>query len=318
MPYPNHRRSRGAALGLFVLSIWLVAGCSIKRMAIDGLADALGGTGDVFASDEDPELIREATPFALKTIESLLAEVPDHRGLLLQACQGFTQYAYAFVETDAELIENEDYRAAEALRERALKLYLRGRDYCLRGVEIEHSGVTEALLVAPDQAAGEFEAGDIDWLYWTGASWGAAISLGKTRPELVADLPAVSALLKRALQLDESYGQGALHEALISVESLPANMGGSTERAREHFERAVALSEGKLSSPYVTLALGVAVPAQDRSEFEALLEAALSIDPDGAPSWRLQNLITQKRARYLLEQADDWFLTDEIGNEGDS
>ena len=84
--------------------------------------------GRVFAEDSDPELVREAIPFALKTTEALLAESPEHDGLLLTACKGFTQYAYAFVETDAELIENTDYRRATELSERALNLYLRARD----------------------------------------------------------------------------------------------------------------------------------------------------------------------------------------------
>ena len=38
--------------------------------------DALAGTGSTFASDDDPELVGEAVPFGLKTMESLLAESP--------------------------------------------------------------------------------------------------------------------------------------------------------------------------------------------------------------------------------------------------
>ena len=70
------------------------SGCSIRQMAINRLADALAGGGDVYTSDNDPELVGDALPFALKTIETLLAEAPEHQGLLLSACESYNQYSY--------------------------------------------------------------------------------------------------------------------------------------------------------------------------------------------------------------------------------
>ena len=92
------------------------------------------------------------------------------------------------------------------------------------------------------------------------------------------------------------------------LESLPPAMGGSPERARQHFERAVALSGGQRASTFVSLAESVSVSEQDRAEFERLLESALAIDPDNAPSGRLANIIAQRRARRLQLKVDDLFL----------
>ena len=64
-------------------------GCSLKRVAINSVANSLAETGDTFAADPDPELIRGAVPFSLKLVESLWVEVPNQRGLLLTACSGF-------------------------------------------------------------------------------------------------------------------------------------------------------------------------------------------------------------------------------------
>jgi predicted anti-sigma-YlaC factor YlaD len=294
---------------LLIVALAPLSGCSIRRMAINSLADSLASQGDVFASDEDPELVRGATPFALKTVEGLLVEVPDHEGLLLTACSGFTQYAYAFIESDAELIEDESYDEAQQLRERALRMYLRARDYCLRGLALEEPDILVRLAGEPDRAAADLD--DVPFLYWTGASWGSAISLGKDRPELIADLSAVVALMRRALELDESYADGAIHEVMIVLESLPANMGGSRERAREHYDRALELSGGLRASPHVSLAENVAVPTQNRSEFVDLLGRALEVDPNEYPGWRLQNLIVQRRAHHLLGRVDDLFLDPE-------
>src|SRR5438552_18927652 len=88
-----HLRTILLRLAVFGIVTLVLQACSIKRMAINSMADSMAASGDVFASDDDPELIRDAVPFSLKTIESLLVSVPDHPGLLLSACRGFTQYA---------------------------------------------------------------------------------------------------------------------------------------------------------------------------------------------------------------------------------
>ncbi len=303
------RHAAAAAIAL------LCAGCSVRGLAINALARSLASSGDVFASDEDPELIRQATPFALKTTEALLAEKPEHPGLLLTACKGFVQYAYAFVEVDAEVLRDRDYDASEAGLERALKLYLRGRDYCLRALEIESPGVRRRLEVEPESALAELDRERTALVFWSGAAWGAAISVGKDRPEITVDLPAVRALVGRALELDEAFHGGSAHEVMMALEALPETMGGSPARAREHFERAVELSAGGRASPFVGFAESVSVPAQDRREFVGLLERALAVDPDSRPSERLANLIAQKRARFLLGRVDRLFL--EGGEEPD-
>jgi len=293
------------AVGLVViLPVLLGAGCSLKSMAVNTIADTLAESGDTFASDEDPELVRDAVPFSLKLMESVLADTPKHRGLLLAACSGFAQYAYAFVQVEAELIEFDDFEAGEALKARARRMYLRGRNYCLRNLDVRYAGLSRRLVADPAAAAAVGEPEDVPALYWTGAAWGAAISLGLDRPELIADLPVARALLDRALALDEAYGEGAIHEAFISLEALPEAMGGSKARAREHFARAVELSKGLSAGPYLTLATSVAVAEQNRTEFEELLKKALAVDPDKAPGLRLANLIAQKRARFLLENVD--------------
>ena len=123
-----------------------------------------------------------------------------------------------------------------------------------------------------------------------------------------SDLPAVRALLARALELDADYNRGAVHGALIILESLPVEVGGSPQRAREHFDRAVELSDGLDASPYVSYATGVLQPSEERAEWERLLRLALAVDPDEDTSLRLLNLINQRRAQSLLDHADELFF----------
>lgn len=304
------------ALGLSLAALLVASpGCSIKRLAVNKIGDALAGGGTTFASDDDPELVKAAVPFSLKLMESLLAENPNHRGLLQAAASGFTQFAYAFVQQEADEIESEDLARATAMRQRAKRLYLRARGYGLRGLEVAHPGFTAQLHTQPRQAVQMARRRDVPLLYWTAAAWASAISLSKDEPALVAEIPQMEALIDRALELDEAYDRGAIHSFLISYEMARQGAAGDpAERARRHFDRALELSGGQEAGPLVAYAEAVCAQKQDLAQFDALLQRALAIDPEAHPETRLVNAIMQRRARWLLSKRDELFLIPESPN----
>jgi len=296
---------RGVAFCLFAAT--LSAGCSIKKFAINKLGDSIANSG-TYASDDDPDLIGQALPFSLKLVEGLLAESPEHRGLLLAAASGFTEYAYAYVSQDADMIEPESLEKATALRGRARRLYLRARDYGLRGLDTRHKTFSGDVKRDPKAAVRAMTKADVPMLYWTAAAWTLAISLSRNNPDLIADQPIAEALIDRAMELDPDYDNGTIHGFMIAYEPARQGVAGDpAARARMHFDREVALTKGQLASPFVSLAESVSVQNQDRAEFERLLKQALDVNPDARPEWRLQNLIAQKRARWLLGRIDDLF-----------
>src|SRR5437762_14046945 len=99
-----------------LLALALLPACSIKHLAVNALGDALAQGGSGYARDEDPELVWEAVPFGLKTIESLLDEAPRHKGLLFAAASGFVQYGYSRVQQEADFVEARDLARATELR----------------------------------------------------------------------------------------------------------------------------------------------------------------------------------------------------------
>ena len=302
------RRSVPAIPLLLAATMLASSGCSLRTMAVNAIVPVLADPA-VYLSEEDPELVRESLPFLLKTIESIILTAPEQDEALVSACSGFTLYGNAFLQVDADIASWEgEYDREIELRDRTWKLYVRARDYCLRSLELKYDGIGDGLREDPAAALAVAGAEDVEVLFLLSAAWGLAISNALDQPDLIADLPVVRALLERALELDEDYGQGSIHGALITVESLPAQLGGSLERAREHFERAVELSGGLDAAPYVTLALGVSVPEENRAEFEELLNQALAIDPDEDTTLRLLNVVNQKRARLLLDRVDDLFF----------
>jgi TRAP transporter T-component len=288
----------------------LLSGGACRATATRVVANAISSSEtSVYAQDGDPELVRAAVPFGLKTMEGLLADQPQHPGLLTALASGFTQYGYAFVQADADEAEmNGKSAAARALRERAKKLFLRARDYGLRGLELHHQGLGEKLRSARDlePALAPLKKEDLPLVYWTAASWALAIAAAKEDMALVAELPVPGALMQRALAIDEAWDEGAIHEFLVTWEAAQGGAHGLT-RAKEHFDRAVALSKGKKLGVLVSYAEVVSVARQDRAEFTNLLQQVIHADLDADVPHRLANVLAQRRAKLLLAHAEDLF-----------
>ncbi len=286
----------------------LVAGCSVRHKVLYAFADELSSaTGGSFTTDEDLELVGDAVPFALKLMESIHQQAPDHVGLNLALASGFTQYAVVFVQFPAERQKYDDFTAYRAGLERARRLLLRARSYALQGISLQHPGFTRSIMEDPDAALRDMSPEDVPGLYWLGASWLAAISNSKEQPELIGQLPLAAAVLRRALELREDWDRGAIHELLILLEpSLP--LPGGLDRAQEHFDRALELSEGQRASTFVALATATCIDTQDRERFVSLLNRALDVDPGASPDDLLANEYAQRQARFLLDHVDDLFL----------
>jgi predicted anti-sigma-YlaC factor YlaD len=308
MALANIRLRLSATLAL-VLS---TTGC-LTHIAEEGVANALSSQGDSFQSDEDPELVQGAIPFGLKVMESLLGDLPNHRGLLLSACSGFAGYGYAFVQQPAE--QSPDLARSKAGRERARKLLRRARDYCFRNLDVDHPHLAETLLSgdrALRQAAlAKLGKDEVPVLYWTAVSWSLLISDSLDDLAIIGQLPAAAAVAERALALDPAWNAGALYDFFVSLDAARGvDLGGGPAKAKQDFERSQALSGGTRLGPILSYAEGVLLPAQDRKGFEAALAEVLGYDVEQpkARANRLANVLAQQRARWLKSRLDELFL----------
>lgn len=302
-------RHRFPSLLLAAAVVVAMPACSFKKWAAGKLGDALASGGSTYASDDDPELVGDAIPFGLKTIEGLLETTPKHKGLLLSACSGFTQYAYVYLASEADYVEDTDLGRATHLRDRAMGLYRRAQEYGMRGLEVDHPGLRAALADDPRRALAGMKKADVPMLYWTGAAWSLMIALDKTDAALAVNLPSAESLMHRALELDSDYGDGVIHDYYISYEGGRAGAaGGSVDKARAELARSLELAKGRRAAPYLAFAESVSVGAQNRKEFTELLNAALAVEVDAAPQYRLANTVAQRRARWLLSRVDSLFV----------
>lgn len=306
-----HRRLTAPSGSLpWLAALLVLCGCSPSRLAEEAVANSIAGTSGTFASDDDPLLIEAAVPFALKTMESLLVDLPRHERLLRAAASGFAGFGYAFVQEDADEFAVKEPDRAAALRLRARKLFLRARGYGLRGLEVAHPGLADALLTGNAEARRTALAAtvpeDVPTLYWTGVPWALAIADGKDQLVLVGQLPALGDLMDRALTLDPDWNAGSLHEFFVSFDSARDHKAD----AEAHYKKALELDHGTRLGVKVAYAESVLVASQDRAAFEKLLREVLlfAVDAKAARPDRLANLLAQRRARWLLSRADDLFV----------
>ena len=289
--------------------------CFLSKTTANMVAGSLSkeSSGEVFSGDDDPQLVGDALPFTIKLYESLMATSPNNPKLLLATGRALCMYSYAYIQMPAEQLSYSDLAEKEEMLERSKHLYLRARHDILTAISLKHHHFSEAFEKKDFETAFKgMTAKDTSYLYWAGAAWMAAFTADKSDVTLTVDIPKAVALIRKVLDFKDSYGEGAAHEFFISFYgAMPAAMGGSEEKARQHFALAVKYSRGLKLSPYIALATTVCVKNQDLGEFKSLLETALKIDVNKNTANRLVNILNQQKARWLLEHSDNLFLSAE-------
>ena len=288
--------------GYFLTHVWLSvllvstvsAGCSVQRLAVSATSGIIDNTLAAVYEEPDVELAKDSIAGFLKMVEGLLKNDPDNRRLLLRAVEGYTGYALGFVE-DRE-------------PERASGFYARARDYGIRLLSINKrlqyglDGNLEDLESALQNA----RKGDVPGLFWTANAWGNYIKMNPGDLAALADLGKVVALMKRVVELDEGFYYGGAH-LFLGVIEIEKGIAGNPERSKEHFDRAVELSEGKFLLTYVMYARYYAVRRFDEGLFTSLLQTVLYTPGSVLIEYRLINEIAKKKAELYLSMKDEWF-----------
>ncbi len=336
----NMKRILYTSITIFLLFIF--SSCSINRFAVHLVANALTGSAGstLFTGDDDPELIADALPFALKMYEGLLQSDPENVSLLEAAGSGFISYANAFLQAPAELMGYDRQKEKDLMLKRAIGLYRRGSGYISKAVEIRHPGFSDKFTGGDwDAAFGDTDKEDVSLFYWKAAAILGEFSIDTFNPELMLHVPEGVAFAAAAFRADPDYNRGALHELFLSIfasmpdsliyrlndgedgfsvhgilgsyyseNSLDFDSMDNRDKAEFHFRKAVELSSGEKASPYVSFATSVCVKEQNYELFKELLAKALDIDPDLYVQDRLVNIIGQRKARWYLDHSDDYFI----------
>jgi len=295
--------------------------CSVSKLAMNMISDALTGEGssEVFTGDNDPQLVGDAIPFAIKMYEALLSQNPTHQGLINMTGSMFVMYANAFVQGPAEMLPQSQYQERQEAVDRSKKLYLRGLNLLYRGLELKYPGFSTAFKnETMPQLLAKTKKEDVPALYWSAAAGLSAYSLNPFDLDLGVRIMEFYSLVERAYELNPDYSHGALDDFfLLFHASVPDGMGSDKSKIEHHFQKALEKSSFLSASPYVSYAQAVCIPSQNYDKFKEVLNKALEIDIDASPSDRLVNIISQRKARHLLNTASGLFILFDSGNSWD-
>lgn len=308
-------RVRLAGIGRLVALVAVVllsAACSLQKLTVEQTADVLWEGRTALEGEPDPQFAREALPASLMTIETFLASAPENEKLLRLLAKGYFSYSFAFLEED---LTRAQARAApesqiEELQERAVIHYLKSHRYGLRLLDDEEfEAAAKALKVDKlDDLLAEMDEDDVPGLFWTAYGWGSAANLSQQNPDLVAALPVIEKIMARVVELDDTFFYSGPHLFFgVYYSSRPPMFGGDPERAKKHFEEAMAQDgERNLLIPFL-YARFYATQVQDRELFDRLIERVLEAEIDKYRRLRLNNEVAKRRAEYWRDNADELF-----------
>jgi len=283
-------------ISLLFLPITLLAACaSGKTMTVAATASLLEDVAKASYKQSDLNLIRQGMPSYLMLIDGMVEALPGNKRLLVSAAQLYAAYASAFIQD-----ENKEYATA---------LYARARAYALRALE-QNGFKSPATRPFDDFEIGLHDLGkkDVPYIFWAASCWGSWISLNQGSMEAMAELPRVELMMKRVLELDEAFYYGGAHIFMGVLDaSRPRIAGGDLDLARDHFLRAIDLSDGKFLMAWIYYADYYAKKAFDRELFTSILQKVLETPADIAPELTLLNTVAHTKATEMLDQADEYF-----------
>jgi tetratricopeptide (TPR) repeat protein len=301
-------------------------GCDIPKFTANSTSKVLVRAQPSLKSESDYEMASRALPASLKTVEGFWVVSPDNDNFLNILMEGYCQYGSGFVEDEVEQAEiRGDLEGANYHRARATKMFLRCLNYALKKLGPRWQNdlfgsdeQVEALLAR----AGK---GHRMALMWAAVGLASAINNNKDRVEMIGYIDTAKKMLARVVEIDEKSGppRDRVHAALphlglgMAYTALDRSLGGDPDRADQHFQKAIELTEGKFLLAKVLRARRVAFRNQNhpdpaiaqaaRQTFHDELVKVLETPPSIWPEQRLANEIAHRRARRYLKQEKELF-----------
>ena len=276
---------------LLPVSLTLGACASLMSSVATGLADNLSVA---ILNQDDPEIVRAGAPSYLLLLDSFVEGSPDDPDILAAGATLYATYGAVFAEEEV----------------RAQRLTTRARRYALKAMCESYS----AACGWPDATYEEFVASldgigpkKAEYLYTYGFASLAFLRAHSSDVNSIAELPQIEALFTHYLDISgDAVNSSAYTYMGILLTLRPPAAGGEPERAREYFEKAIALTDGKDLSAIVEFARNYAKKLYEREMHDRLLNEVMAADPyqDG---FTLSNVLAQEEAAVLLAEADDYF-----------
>ena len=279
---------------LLVTTLVLVIGTGCTNMLYSATSNMASSLSHAMLNHDDLDTIKGAAPAYLLMADGLLQDYPNDIDLLTAASQMYNAYANVFVSEP----------------QRAKRLTQRAFEYAERAACLQRSiacNWRKQSFINFTSNLQELTKDDVPVFFTLGASWAGWIQARSNDWNAIADLPRVTAIMQRIIELDEPYQQGVAHLYLAVADTmLPPSLGGKPDIGRQHFEDAIRLSHGQNLMVKVLYARQYARLVFNRELYVSLLTDVINADPV-APDLTLMNIVAQQQAKQLLADTDKYF-----------
>ncbi|MGH1362667.1 MAG: TRAP transporter TatT component family protein [Calditrichia bacterium] len=281
---------------LFLSIIFLLlSSCGATQKIALNVTTGLFAYGiDALYAEPDLEVAKIATAANLKLIEGFHLADPGKTELLEILAQGFSSYSLGFLEDEHP--------------ERASAMYLRAKAFGEK-ILMKKKAFKNGIPKNDDKlkvALATLDKDDLPGLFWTSFAWAGWVNLNRDKPEAVFDLSRVKTMMNRVIELDESFFFGAAHLFWGSINgSIPRMLGGDPDKAKEHFEKVLELTDNKSLITYVYYAKYYAAPTLNEELFDELLKKVDDAPMDILPGFELLTALAKQKGAALMAQKED-------------
>lgn len=275
-----------------LISVSLLGGCAsaISNRMAEGLSSAI-------VNQDDPQTVADGVPTLLILIDGMLESDPENVDLLMAGAKMYSAYGSTFVDEPR----------------RALRMTQRALDYAQRALCLSEEQLCGNPRFSDFQAIidSEFDQDDLSLIYGYGSTLASWIQRRTSDWQALAEVPKIEAAMTFVTRYNERYENGRAHLYLGVVNSqLPPALGGKPEVGRQHFERAIAISEGKDLIAKVEFAASYARMMFDKALHDSLLNQVLESDIN-YPGLTLSNSLARRKAEKLMATSKAYFGEDE-------
>ena len=291
-------------LGCILAVVFMFGGCAtiggmrpVQRMATDMVVPSLEDMVETTLKSDDLVNAQSLMETVLPLLDGLIEFSPDNASLLTIAAEGYALYSFGFVE--------------DVDRQRAIKLYAKGKGYGMRALK-QNCYFESALESGEDfsEAVQYLTEDDVAAAFYTSFGWAfwAIRSIQEGNMMAAFDLPKITALMDRVIELDETFFEGGPHLFYGAYYgALGPNFGGGPEKAKVSFEKAFEISSNFLTTHYFN-ALYYAIPTMDEELFDKELKYVLETPNDALPEMALANAVAKVKAQSLLNEKWKYFV----------
>lgn len=277
---------------LLPILLWQLQGCSSFVASQTG--KFAGKLSSAIYNNSDVESVGQAIPTFLILVDGMIESAPKNPALLRTGAQLYDAYGGLFVD---------DAVRKQRLSDRSIG-YARAAICAWRS---PYCGWQDLDFQALEVAVQQLGPKDISYAYTLAVSWLNWIRAHSDDWNALAQVAWPEKIIKRVLELDETHDDGMAHlyaGALATL--LPPALGGKPDEGREHFERAIAISEGRNMMAKVVYAEQYARLMFDQPLHHRLLTEVVEGDPN-IEDYVLINTVAQRQAMTLLAGEADYF-----------